>query len=165
MLNSYSNSNRDKEGYKMTEKELNSLYYVNIELEQIKQDIEDIKEQRRQLKLDASIGGMAYDGMPHSTEPGRPVENKVISYEKKRKELDDKLQDELEYQAERMLEYEIKKAIIEEFIYSITDAELRIIFKYRCIKLYSWDEIGRILHCDRRTASRKYYRYIDNLQK
>lgn len=149
----------------MTEKELNSLYYINIELEQIKKDIEDIKEQRRQLKLDASIGGMAYDGMPHSTEPGRPVENKVISYEKKRKELDDKLQDELEYQAERMLEYEIKKAIIEEFIYSITDAELRIIFKYRCIKLYSWDEIGRILHCDRRTASRKYYRYIDNLQE
>lgn len=149
----------------MTEKELNSLYYINIELEQIKKDIEDIKEQRRQLKLDASIGGMAYDGMPHSTEPGRPVENKFISYEKKRKELDDKLQDELEYQAERMLEYEIKKAIIEEFIYSITDAELRIIFKYRCIKLYSWDEIGRILHCDRRTASRKYYRYIDNLQK
>lgn len=149
----------------MTEKELNSLYYINIELEQIKKDIEDIKEQRRQLKLDASIGGMAYDGMPHSTEPGRPVENKVISYEKKRKELDDKLQDELEYQAERMLEYEIKKAIIEEFIYSITDAELRLIFKYRCIKLYSWDEIGRILHCDRRTASRKYYRYIDNLQE
>lgn len=149
----------------MTEKELNSLCYINIELEQIKKDIEDIKEQRRQLKLDTSIGGMAYDGMTHSTEPGKTVENKVISYEKKRKELDEKLQAELEYQAERMLEYEIKKAIIEEFIYSITDAELRIIFKYRCIKLYSWDEIGRILHCDRRTASRKYYRYIDNLQE
>lgn len=149
----------------MTEKELNSLYYINIELEQIKKDIEDIKEQRHQLKFDASIGGMVYDGLPHSAEPGKPVENKVISYEKKRKELDEKLQAELEYQAERMLEYEIKKAIIEEFIYSITDAELRIIFKYRCIKLCSWDEIGRILHCDRRTASRKYYRYIDNLQE
>lgn len=149
----------------MTEEKLNSLYYINIELEQIKKDIEDIKEQRRQLKLDASIGGMAYDGLPHSTEPGKPVENKVISYEKKRKELDEKLQAELEYQAERMLEYEIKKTVIEEFIYSITDAELRLIFKYRCIKLYSWDEIGRILHCDRRTASRKYYRYIDHQQE
>ena len=45
----------------MTEKELNSLYFISIELEQIKKDIESIKEQKRQLKIDTSIGGMAYD--------------------------------------------------------------------------------------------------------
>ena len=145
----------------MTEKELNSLYFINIELEQIKKDIESIKEQKRQLKIDTSIGGMAYDGMPHSSAPGTPVENKVISYEEKKKKLDDMLQSEIVLHTARLVDYEMKKADIEEFIFSIPDAELRLIFNYRCIKLYGWDEIGRILHCDRRTASRKYYRYID----
>ena len=56
-------------------------------------------------------------------------------------------------------EHNIKNA--EDFIAFAPYLEAEII-RYRLINNLSWNEIGEVLFMDRRTASRKFYSYIEN---
>ena len=63
--------------------------------------------------------------------------------------------------------YEIKlkelylvRARIERYINTIDDVELRLIVRLRCINNMFWGDIGAEMGMDRRTASRKYYKFI-----
>lgn len=146
----------------MTSRELSSLFYLNIELKRIKKNISKLKEKLRKLTLENTIGGIVMDGLPHGYTPGRPTENVVINLYSLQKDIKNQLNEQLEYFLKKQLEYEKSKAAIEEYIDTIPDAELRSIFKYRCIENMNWSKIGEILSMDRRTASRKYYDYINS---
>ena len=54
-------------------------------------------------------------------------------------------------------EWELK---ITEYINTITDSEIRRMMEYRYIENYTWEEIGRIFHCDRTTAEKKVSNYL-----
>lgn len=58
----------------------------------------------------------------------------------------------------KMLYVERKK--MEEFLASIEDAELKIIIRLRAVNNMKWEEIGEELGMDRRTASRKFYKFF-----
>ena len=49
---------------------------------------------------------------------------------------------------------------ITEYINTITDSEIRRMMEYRYIENYTWEEIGRIFHCDRTTAEKKVSNYL-----
>ena len=146
----------------MTEKELNSLYYINIELERIKKQIEDIKDKKREIALTPIIGGAGVTGMPKNPSPTNALENTVINRIAMQEQLNYELEKQLERYSEKQLEYERRKLVIEGYIELIEDVQTRCIFRYRCIGRMSWEEIGAILYIDRRTASRKFYNYIKN---
>lgn len=149
----------------MTEKELSSLYYLNIELERLKKQIEDIKAKKRELALYATIGSAAITGMPRNPSPSNSFETNIINRLALQEQLDAELDKQLTRYSEKQLEYERRKAKIEDYINQIEDEELKSIFNYRCIERMNWVEIGAILYIDRRTASRKFYRYIKSQKK
>lgn len=150
----------------MNEKELASLYYINIELRRIEKHIYELKAKIRDVKLsEAAVSAINIDGVPHGNSPGDPtslfVINKIALYN----DLETQLNEELKRYAAKQLEYEKRKATIEEYIDSISDQEIQTIFKCRCIERMKWHEIGEILSMNRRTASKKYYDYIKNVEK
>ena len=49
---------------------------------------------------------------------------------------------------------------ITEYINTITDSEIRRMMEYRYIENHTWEEIGRIFHCDRTTAEKKVSNYL-----
>ena len=49
---------------------------------------------------------------------------------------------------------------ITEYINTITDSEIRRMMEYRYIEGYTWEEIGRIIHCNRTTAEKKVSNYL-----
>jgi hypothetical protein len=55
---------------------------------------------------------------------------------------------------------EIERNRLERFIASIEDAEMRLIIRLRHVNSLTWEEIGEEIHADRRTASRKYYKFL-----
>lgn len=66
---------------------------------------------------------------------------------------------------EDMLHYNLKKLQMErkkmeEFLSSIEDAELRLIIRLRAVNNMNWESIGAKLGMDRRTASRKFYKFF-----
>lgn len=146
----------------MTSNELSSLFYLDIELKRIKKYISELKEKLSKLTLENTIGEIVMDGLPHGNSPGMPTENAVINLYSLQEDIKNQLNEQLEYYLEKQLEYEKIKAAIEEYIDTIPDAELRSIFKYRCIEHMNWSEVGKILSMDRTTASRKYYDYINS---
>lgn len=140
----------------MTEFELNSLYFISIELENIKKEIQEINEKLNDVRLSSSIGAVTYNGMPHGSTPGKPTEEKALKLIILEAELTEQLEKSKLRLREKQLQLEKQKAKIEEFISTISDVELRMIVELRCVKLMSWEEIGRSLSMNRRTASRKF---------
>ena len=55
------------------------------------------------------------------------------------------------------------RAEIERFLQEIEDPELRLIIRLRSINHLGWQEIGEELGMDRRTASRKYQKFCDEV--
>ena len=49
---------------------------------------------------------------------------------------------------------------ITTYINSITESRIRRMMEYKYIEGRTWEEIGRILHCDRTTAEKKVSRYL-----
>ena len=56
---------------------------------------------------------------------------------------------------------QLDRKVLEDFIAFAPYLEAEII-RYRLINNLSWNEIGEVLFMDRRTASRKFYSYIEN---
>ncbi len=144
----------------MTEKELNALYYLNIELERLKKRIDDIVAQKRELVSDVAIGNSAITGMPKNPSPANGFEMYIINRIALQDQLNEELNRQLAQYVVKLLEYERRKAEIEAYIDQIEDEETKSVFTYRCVERKSWSEIGAILFIDRRTASRKFYQYI-----
>lgn len=120
-------------------KGLNNLYFLRIEIEELKKEIEDIPE----------ISSSQMTGMPSSKNNKSPVE---MIFEKKQKII--------EKLTKKMNKYIDELSRIEDFIETIEDVEIRAIARMRFIKNLKWEEIGRKLNYDRSVCSKKLSNYL-----
>ena len=120
-------------------KKLNKLYYLKIEIKELKDEIKNLSE----------ISSHEMNGMPHSSRITNPPEQYFLKKERLLKKLNKKLEkyvDELER--------------IENIIDEIEDEEVRVIARMRFIDCCKWREIARKVHLDRSVCSRKLDKYL-----
>lgn len=125
-----------------TEKELNQLHYINKE-------IEVLKDQLDELKSRSIIKGQEITGMPFVS----GTSDKTASIAVAIREVE-------ELYEIKLRELYLVRGRIERYINTVEDGELRLIIRLRCINNMRWDDIGDEMGMDRRTASRKYYKFI-----
>ena len=128
---------------KITYEDLISVYSINIEIQKIQEEIEKLREQsffKPNIISDMPRGGEGKD--------------MIVEYANKSKELDDMLN----YSLCKLQE---KRAELERFINEISDNEVRLIVRLRCINNMDWQQIGVELGMDRTTASKKFYNFLD----
>ena len=127
----------------MTEQELNAIYYLDIQIRRIKRRIAE-------LPADTIGGGGDTSGV-RSSMPGDPTgrltQKKIQLLEQLNETLEKKINAEISIRA---------------FIDRVEDEEIKTIIELRCIYQESWDEIGRELHADRTTVSKKFRSFIKN---
>ena len=121
---------------------LNKLYYLKI-------DIENIKEEIRSLP---TISSPQLTGMPHGT----GVSNPIVSYVLKKEALIEKLNQKIEKYTDELIR-------IEGIIERIDDIEVRAIARMRFIQCMKWEDIGDKIHLDRTNCARKLKKYIENI--
>ena len=127
----------------MTFEDLISVHNINIEIKKVQEEIQQLREQnffKPNIISDMPRGGTGKD--------------MLVEYVEESKRLDDILNYSL-----RTLQK--KRAEIEEFICGIEDNETRLIVRLRCINNMGWIDIGEELGMERTTASKKFYKYLD----
>ena len=132
----------DKET-KITYEDLTSIYNINIEIKKIQEEIRNLQERnfyKPNIISDMPRGGEGKDMLVEHAEKQKTLED-MLSYSLR------KLQD--------------KRLKLEEFIKSIEDNEDRLIVRLRCVNNMDWQGIGAELGIDRRTASRKFYAFLE----
>lgn len=129
----------------MTVQELNAIYYYDIQIRRIKRRIAE-------LPADTIGGGGDISGV-RSSMPGDPTGRLV----QKKIQLLEQLNETLE----KKIDAEIA---IRAFIDRVEDEEIKTIIELRCLYQESWEDIGRELHADRTTVSKKFRSYIKNFQ-
>ncbi len=126
----------------MTAEEINSIYYINKEIEHIQRELYDLKTKN-------FYKPNVLTGMPK----GNSEHDIFSDYAEDIKTLEDMLHYNL-----KMLQTERKK--IEKFLSSIEDVELRLVIRLRAVNNMNWEEIGAELGMSRTTVSRKFYKFF-----
>lgn len=121
-------------------KGLNKLYYLKLEIENLKEEIKGLAE----------ISSTEITGMPKGSGNSNPVEQYFLKK--------DKLLERLNYKLEKYVD---ERENIENKLESIEDAEVRLIARYRFIDNLIWEDIGRKMHNDRSVCYRKLKKYLD----
>ena len=121
---------------------LNKLYYLKI-------DIENIKDEIKSLPI---ISSPQTNGMPH----GSGVSKTVEMYLLKKEALIEKLNQKIE-------KYTSELVRIEDIIDRIDDVEIRTMARMRFIKNMKWEDIGNAIGYDRTVCSRKVRKHIDDM--
>lgn len=121
---------------------LNKLYYLKIDIENIKEEINSLP----------TISSPQLTGMPH----GAGISNPTVNYVIKKEELLQKLNQKIERYTEELLRVE---AIIDR----IDDPETRAIARMRFIQNMRWEDIGAKMHLERTTCSKKLRKYIKSM--
>lgn len=121
-------------------KGLNKLYYLKLEIENLKEEIKGLAE----------ISSTEITGMPKGSGASNPVEQYFLKK--------DKLLERLNYKLEKYVD---ERENIENKLESIEDAEVRLIARYRFIDNLIWEDIGRKMHNDRSVCYRKLKKYLD----
>lgn len=122
---------------------LNKLYWLKIDIENIKDEIKSLP----------TINSSQITGMPHGTGVSSPI----VSYVLKKEALIEKLNQKIERYTEELIR-------IEDIIDRIDDIELRVIARMRFIQNMKWEDIGEKVHLERTTCSKKLRKYIDNME-
>lgn len=122
---------------------LNKLYYIKIEIENLKKEIKSLP----------IISAVQYTGMPHGSNTSNPIE----SYFLKREKLLEKLNAKIEKYTEELIR-------IEAIIDKIEDIEVRAIARMRFISNMKWEDIGAELGLERTTCSKKLRNYLKKLE-
>ena len=118
---------------------LNKLYFLKIEIDELKKEIDNLSE----------IRSNEMTGMPHGTTTSNPTEQYFI----KKQKLIEKLNRKLEKYVDELTR-------IENIIDGIEDAEIRLIARYRFIDNLKWEQIGRKVHLDRSVCYKKIKKYF-----
>ena len=126
----------------MTVEEINNIYYINKEIEQIQKELYDLKTKN-------FYKSNILTGMPK----GNSEHDIFSDYAEDIKTLEDMLHYNL-----KKLQMERKK--MEEFLSSIEDVELRLIVRLRAVNNMKWEEIGAELGMERTTVSKKFYKFF-----
>lgn len=120
-------------------KGLNKLYFLKIEIDEIKEEIKSLETLKSSVISD----------MPHSTTLSNPTEQYYI----KKQKLVEKLNRKLERYIDELTR-------IENIIDGIEDAEIRLIARYRFIDNFKWEDIGKKMHLDRSVCYKKIKKYF-----
>ena len=121
---------------------LNKLYYLKLEIEDIKEEIKSIP----------TISSPQITGMPHGTDVSNPIEKYFL----KKEALIEKLNLKIEKYMDELIR-------IEGIIDRIDDIEVRAIARMRFIQCMKWEDIGDKIHLDRTNCARKLKKYIQNI--
>ena len=121
---------------------LNKLYYLKIDIENIKKEIDSLP----------TISSPQLTGMPHGTGVSNPVVSCVI----KKEELTERLNQKIARYTEELVR-------IETIIDGIEDVEVRAIARMRFVQCMKWEDIGDRVHLDRTNCARKLKKYIKNM--
>ena len=121
---------------------LNKLYYLKIDIENIKEEIRNIP----------TISSPQITGMPHGTDVSNPIE----AYFLKKEKLIEKLNLKIEKYTEELMR-------IEDIIDTIDDEEVRAIARMRFVQCLKWEEIGEKVHLERTTCAKKLKKYIKSM--
>lgn len=121
---------------------LNKLYYLKIDIENIKKEIDSLP----------TISSPQLTGMPH----GSGVSNPIVSYVIKKEELTARLNQKIARYTEELVR-------IEGIIDTIDDIEVRTIARMRFIGCMKWEDIGEKVHLDRTNCARKLKKYLKNM--
>jgi hypothetical protein len=121
---------------------LNKLYYIKIDIENIKEEIKNLP----------TISSPQITGMPHGTDVSNPIENYFLKKEK----LIEKLNQKIEKYTDELIR-------IEGIIDTIDDPEIRAIARMRFIQNMKWEDIGEKMYLERTTCSKKLRKYIESM--
>lgn len=143
----------------MTKKELEQLIDLKKEIKELEQSILRIQQMYigdAPVAVDASKKNFPYTqgkAIVHGYDP--------VLAEKRSKRL---------YEKKILLDDRRKKAAKEErrliqYINSIPESRIRRIIQFRYIDGLTWERIGEIMHCDRRTGERIVSRYLKQNKK
>ena len=121
---------------------LNKLYYLKIDIENIKEEIKSLP----------TINSPSLSDMPHGTDISNPIETYFLKKEK----LIEKLNQKIEKYTEELIR-------IENIIDTIEDIEIRTIARMRFIQNMKWEDIGKAVGYDRTVCSRKTRKYIEGM--
>ena len=138
----------------MNKEELSQLASLRSEIRELDEKIAAINARKGMVvtdKVQASAKEFPYQET-HVTIHGYSYELDPKS--KRQKKEKERL---LRIRRQQASELELK---ITEYINTITDSEIRRMMEYRYIENYTWEEIGRIFHCDRTTAEKKVSNYL-----
>lgn len=129
----------------MTEKDMGQMYYLNKEIERLNEEL-------NWMECKSMMKSPILTGMPF----GGGVSDKTADYAVRIEEI------------RNLIDISVKKLLytraeIERFLQEIEDPELRLIIRLRSINHLGWQEIGEELGMDRRTASRKYQKFCDEV--
>ena len=130
-------------GDSMNRGELNELYWLTKE-------VEDLQNRLKELEEISGVSSSKISGQVNSSEINNPIEKVAI----KKIQLQNKI-------AENMLIILEEKEKIERFVETIPDSQLRTIVRLRNIDLMSWESIGTFLKLDRKTVSKKYNKFLN----
>lgn len=126
----------------MTEKELSKYYWI-------KKDIEDTEKRLYELGYGLTIPQL-------SDEP-----KSINSNNRKLEKLTEKRLELINLYIEQRVTALEEYLKIERFISAVEDSEIKLIMRYRFLDLKQWDEIGKELHSDRTTVSKKMRKYLE----
>ena len=121
---------------------LNKLYYLKLDIENIKEEIKNIP----------TISSPQITGMPHGTDVSNPIENYFL----KKEALIEKLNSKIVKYTEELIR-------IEGIIDGIDDEEVRAIARMRFVQCMKWEDIGEKMYLERTTVSKKLRKYIENM--
>lgn len=121
---------------------LNKLYYLKIEIENIKEEIKSIP----------AMNASQITGMPH----GSGISSPVLSYVLKKEALVEKLN-------QLIAKYTDELVRIESIIEKIDDTEVKAIARMRFVQCLKWEEIGEKVHLERTTCAKKLKKYINSM--
>lgn len=133
----------------MTLKELNSLIFLEQEIDEYKKKILELREMAESVTAN-------YSGMPRAGGTGNKIENAVIAIISYQEMLDNAICEKVE-QTKR----------IHEYIMGVEDAQTRQIMFLRFIQRKPWSEVARKIG-GRNTASavrNRIIRYIESCTK
>lgn len=132
---------------------LNKLYWLKIDIENIKKEIANIEAEKRSLP---TISSPQLDGMPRGTGISNPTVNYVI----KKEALEEKLKE-----LERVLEDKLSQMVAEEqrlrgIIEQIDDPKIKTMADMRFVQNKTWEEIGQATNYDRTSCAKILKKYF-----
>lgn len=122
---------------------LNKLYWLKIDIENIKDEIKSLP----------TVSSSQTNGMPHGSGVSKPVEQYLI----KKEALIEKLNSKIEKYTEEL-------ARIEDIIDKIDDIEVRAIARMRFIQNMRWEDIAEKVYLERTTCSKKLRKYLQEME-
>lgn len=129
----------------MRAEELNELYWLNKEVEDLEARIDELNF------LSASVISDEPHAKGNKSEPTQKLALQIVKFKNRLHET-------------QLLILEEKEKI-ERFIETVPDSKIRSILRLRNIDLKSYQEIGEILELDRKTVSNKYNNFINELKR